>query len=137
MQEKKNDNYLKLGEGKPLRVSLGVSNGVELNGDDGLWPLVGLVRSLSACFQFKKKKRKNERRSKLQNNHRTRHDRQNQKTNRKRKKMKWNGMRTYRFESGWVTDVSVTIAVCTKVVRSAWKVVGQSTIPPCYSTPTC
>ena len=58
MQEKKNDNYLKLGEGKPLRVSLGVSNGVELNGDDGLWPLVGLVRSLSACFQFKKKKEK-------------------------------------------------------------------------------
>ena len=46
-------------------------------------------------------------------------------------------MRTYRFESGWVTDASVTIAVCTKVVRSAWKVVGQSTIPPCYSTPTC
>jgi hypothetical protein len=59
MQEKKNDNYLKLGEGKPLRVSLGVSNGVELNGDDGLWPLVGLVRSLSACFQFKKKKKTN------------------------------------------------------------------------------
>ena len=46
-------------------------------------------------------------------------------------------MRTYRFESGWVTDASVTIAVCTKVVRSAWKVVGQLTIPPCYSTPTC
>lgn len=57
MQEKKNDNYLKLGEGKPLRVSLGVSNGVELNGDDGL-PLVGLVRSLSACFQFKKNEKK-------------------------------------------------------------------------------
>lgn len=40
--------YLKLGEGRPLRLSLGVSDGVEENGDDGLWPLVGLVRSQSS-----------------------------------------------------------------------------------------
>ena len=73
-KNKINDNYLKLGEGKPLRVSLGVSNGVELNGDDGLWPLVGLVRSLSACFQLKEEEEKT-----ITKQPQTRHDRHNPK----------------------------------------------------------